>query len=105
MFFLFIRLFVRPFVLFSAFPWGLRDVAAFYPPEGLWGLLGPNPVVPMDKGQGTPWMSRQLIAGPLLMTVAAPQGANCTSGAILGFSFLLEDTSACSSIIIIKVLF
>ena len=29
------------------------------------------------------------------MAVAAPQGANCISGAILGFSILLKDTSAC----------
>ena len=43
-------------------------------------------------------MSRRLIAGPLLMAVAAPQGANCTSGAILGFSILLKDTLACSSV-------
>ena len=28
------------------------------------GLLGPNPVLLMGEGQGTPWMSRQLIAGP-----------------------------------------
>ena len=90
--------FIRSFVFFSAFPWGLRDVVAFYPPEGLQGLLGPNPVVLMGEGQGTPWMSHQLIAGPWLMAVAAPQGANCTSGAILGFSILLIDTSACSSV-------
>ena len=63
-----------------------------------WGVAGPNPVLLMGEGQGTPWMSRQLIAGPLLMAVAAPQGANCTSGAILGFSILLKDTLACSSV-------
>ena len=82
------------FVFFSAFPWGLRDVANFYPPEGLrayWGKSG-------AKVTGTPWMS--LIAGPLplRMTVAAPQGVNGPSGAILGFSILLKDTSACSSV-------
>ena len=49
----------------------------------------------MGIGQGTPWMSWQLIAGPLLMAVAATQGAICTSGAILGFSILLKDTSTC----------
>ena len=32
------------------------------------------------------------------MAVAATQGANCTSGAILGFSILLKDTSTCSSV-------
>ena len=37
-------------------------------------------------------MSHQLIAGPLLMAEAATQSANCTSGAILGFSVLLKDT-------------
>ena len=95
-----ILLFSSTFVrfLFSALSWGLRDVAAFYPPEGLRGLLEPNPVLLMGEGQGTPWMSCQLIAGPLLMAVAAPQGANCTSGAILGFSILLKDTSACNSV-------
>ena len=53
----------------------------------------------MGVGQGTSWMSRQLIAGPLLMAVAASQGANCTSGATLGFSILLKDTSTCSSVL------
>ena len=36
------------------------------------------------RGQGTPWTSRKLIAGPSLMAEAATQGANCTSGAIWG---------------------
>ena len=63
------------------------------------GLLGLNPVLVMGEGQGTPWMSRHSIAGHLMMAVAAPQGATtCTSGAILGFSILLKDTSACSSV-------
>ena len=35
----------------------------------------------MGVGQSTPWTSRQLIAGPLLMAV---EGANCASGAIWG---------------------
>ena len=56
-----------PFHFLSAYLWGLRDVATF-----LRSLLGPNPVF-------TQW--------------AATQGANCTSGAILGFSILLKDTS------------
>ena len=43
-------------------------------------------------------ISHQLIAGPLLMAVTATQGANCTSGAILGFTILLKDTSTCSSV-------
>ena len=43
-------------------------------------------------------MSRQLFIGPLLMAVAATQGASCTSGAILGFSILLKDTSTCGSV-------
>ena len=38
----------------------------FFPSKGLRGLLGPNPVHTMGIGQGTPWMSCQLIAGPLL---------------------------------------
>ena len=41
-----------------------------FSPKGLRGLLGPNPVYSMGEGQGTPWMSRQLIAGPLLMPAA-----------------------------------
>ena len=35
-------------------------------------------------GQGTPWTSRNLIAGPSLMAEATMKGANCTSGAIWG---------------------
>ena len=62
-----------------------------FPPKGLRGLLGS--VHTMDIGQGTPWMSCQLIAGPLLMAVAATQGAICTSGATLGFSILLKRIS------------
>ena len=45
------------------------------------GLLGPNPVHTMGIGQGTPWMSCQLIAGPLLTASA---------------TFGLKDTSTCS---------
>ena len=37
----------------------------------------------LGKGR-VPWTSRQLIAGPSLMTEAAMQGASCTSGAIRG---------------------
>ena len=44
------------------FPWGSEGCYHFYPPH--W-LLGPNPVDSMGEGQGTPWMSRQLIAGRL----------------------------------------
>ena len=40
-------------------------------PLFLQGLLGPNPVFSMGVGQGTSWMSHQLIAGSLLMAVAA----------------------------------
>ena len=50
---------------------GHGDVVAFFPPKGLRGLLGPDPVYSMGKGQGTPWMSHQLIAGLLLMAVMA----------------------------------
>ena len=75
-----------------------QDVAAFYTLEVLRDLLGPNPILLGGESQGTPWWSCQLIAGPLLMAVAATQGANCTSGAILGFSILLKDTSTCSSV-------
>ena len=37
----------------------------------------------MGEGQSTAWMSRQLIAGPLLMAETATQAANYTSGALL----------------------
>ena len=69
-----------------------------FPPKELGGgLLGPNPVY--SRGEGTPWMSCQLIAGPLLMAAAATQGANCTSAASLGsFSVLLKDILTHSSI-------
>ena len=65
------------------------DVTAFIPHfQEVAGLLGPNPVNCMGESQGTPGMS------PLL---TAAQGANCKSGAILGFSILLKDTSTCGS--------
>ena len=78
------------------FPRGSRGVAAFFPLRGCGGQIQ---FFSMGVGQGTSWMSRQLIAGPLLMAVAASQGANCTSGATLGFSILLKDTSTCSSVL------
>ena len=36
-----------------------------------WGVTGAKSSDSMDIGQVTPWMSCQLIAGPLLMAVAA----------------------------------
>ena len=72
--------------------WCYRFIAAF---QAVAGVTGAKSSDSMGEGQGTPWMSRQLIAGPLLMAVAATQGANCTSGAILGVSMLLK---ACSSV-------
>ena len=75
------------FVLFHSIPFSssfsvrvvgmLPLLSPFF--KGSWPLLGPNQVNTMGVGQGTPWMSRQLIAGPLLMAEAATQGANCTS--------------------------
>ena len=44
------------------------------------GLLGPNPV--NSEGQGTPWMSRQLIAGLLLMVEAAGEHKEHFCGAV-----------------------
>ena len=52
----------------------------------------------MGEDQGTPWMSRQLIAGPLLMAEAALQKVPTAHQAISGFSILLKDTSTCSSV-------
>ena len=72
-------------------------VGMFYPPffrGGYWGQLQ----LAMVEGQGTPWMSHQLIAETLLMAENARQGANCTSGQILGFSILLKDTSTSSTV-------
>ena len=46
-------------------------------------LLEPIPAV-SRRGQGTPWTSCQLMAGPSLMVEAAMQGANRTSGANWG---------------------
>ena len=65
------------------------------PPKGLRGLLGPNPVHTMGIGQGTPWMSCQLIAGPLLMAVAATQSAHQEQ---LWGSVSCSRTSTCSSV-------
>ena len=45
---------------------------------------GANPSFVLGRGQGTPWISRQLIAGPSLMSN-------------VGFSISLKDTSTCSS--------
>ena len=80
-----INITVVPSVFFPLIREGRRMLLLFFPPKGLWGLLGPNPVHLMGVGQGTPWMSHELTTGPLLMAVAATQGAICTSGAILGF--------------------
>ena len=61
---------------------------------GLQGfVLEPIPAV-SGRGQGTPWTSHQLIAGPSLMAKAAMQSANHTSGAYWYFSnfcILLKD--------------
>ena len=51
---------------------------------GLWDVAaGANPSLVSGRGQGTPWTSRQLIAGPSLMSN-------------VGFSISLKDTSTCS---------
>ena len=79
---------------------GRRDVTTLSPIfQGVTTVTGANPSYLSEQRQGTPWTSRQLIAGPLLMAKATTQGANCTSGAILGFSVLLKDTSTCSSVL------
>ena len=76
---------------------GHRDVTALSTIfQGVVGVTGASYL--SGRMQGTPWTSRQLITGPLLMAEVATQGANCTSGAILEFSILLEDTSTCSSV-------
>ena len=52
---------------------------------GSWGVAaGANPSLVSGRGQGTPWTSHQLIAGPSLMSN-------------VGFSILLKDTLTCSS--------
>ena len=45
---------------------------------------GANPSFVSGRGQGTPWISRQLIAGPSLMSN-------------VGFNILLKDTLTCSA--------
>ena len=48
-----------PFHFLSAFSVMVTGCCGVFPPKG------PNPVLySMGVGQGTPWMSRQLIAGP-----------------------------------------
>ena len=84
------------FNFLSAYPWGSWDVASFSPLRGCGGYWGQIQFTLWAKARG-PWMSRQLIARPLLMAVADTQGANCTSGATLGFSILLKATLTCSS--------
>ena len=60
-----------PFHFLSAFSVSVSGCYHVFPHKGLRGLLGSNPVFySMGVGQGTSWMSRQLIAGPLLMAVA-----------------------------------
>ena len=85
------------FVFFSAFSVRVAGCCCFLSLWGVAGLTGAKSSF-YSWAKGTPLMSRQLIAGPLLMAVAVTQGANCTSGAILGFSILLKDTSTCSSV-------
>ena len=88
-----------------------------YPPfSGGWGLLGPNPVSLWAKARVHPgwvasssqdpyWWQRNKRWSWSCSTSwwrgqaeAATQGANCTSGALVGFSILLKDTSTCSSV-------
>ena len=59
-------------------------------------LLEPIPA-DSGRGQGTPWKSRQLIAGPF--TDGRGHHASCQLHirSNLGFSILLKDTSTCSS--------
>ena len=80
---------------FPLFPWGSRR--CFIPPFS-GGLLGPNPVT-VGEGQGTPWMSRQLIAGPLLMAVAATQVPTAHQEQFCGSVSIFKDTlGSCSSV-------
>ena len=70
------------------------DVTTFHPPFSRAGRDYWNPSQFLNgQRQGTPWMSRQLMAEPLLMAESTTQGATCTSGAIFGFSILLKYTS------------
>ena len=86
-------------VFFSLFHQGCGGVTALSPLfQGGCGVTWAESSYPMGEGQGTTWMSRQLIAGPLLMAEAATWGTNCTSGAIWGLSILLKDTLTCSSV-------
>ena len=59
------------------------SVAAYPFPWGR-GVLLLEPIPALSQGEGAPWTSRQLIAGPSLMS-------------IVGFSISLKHTSTCSS--------
>ena len=64
---------IHPLSVTDFFPfYGVRVFFAGANPSCFWARAG------------TPWTSRQLIAGPPLMAEATVQGANCTSGAIWG---------------------
>ena len=59
------------------------SIATYPISKGLQGVAaGANPSNVSGRGQGTPWISRQLIAGPSLVSN-------------VGFSISLKDTSTC----------
>ena len=61
-------LFHAPLRFLSAFSVKVAGCCRVFHPKGLRGLLGPNPdFYSMGVGQGTSWMIRQLIIGPLLV--------------------------------------
>ena len=62
-----------------------------FPLGGLRGLLGPNPV--SHNGHRPGYTLDELPAHRRTLTDGI-----CTSGATLGFSILLKDTSTCSSV-------
>ena len=94
--------FSKSFTVLKSVPFfWLWVVATFFLLRGLRGLLGPNPVFLLNGRRPgyildeSPVHCRTLTDWRQWLP---QQGANCTSGTILGFSILLKDTSTCSSV-------
>ena len=88
--------FIVPFrsVFFRFFREGCEDALSPFFRGGYWGQFQLALWAKARLHHG--WVAS---SGPLLMAVAATQGANCTSGAIWGFSILLKDILTCSSVL------
>ena len=89
-----VKFFHFVFFSFPLFPWGSQECCRFLSPQGITGLTGAKSSFTHGRRPGY-----TLNESPAhCRTLTATQGANCTSGEILGFSILLKDTSTCSSV-------